>query len=252
MIIDTHGHYGYDYTFHCEFTLESHLTKHETHGCDVTILQPGETHRLEDARKEHDDIALACREHPGTFYGMANPAPHLQGTQYEDEIKRCVEELGFVGIKLNTVAGATAPGSKDGMKVFAQAALHGIPVMVHTGDGPLSHPCSLVPVARKFDTVKIIMAHAGGKSLGCEVPLVMETCANLYVETSGGSPQAVRQACRREQGRRAMFGCDHAGRYRQEYAKIAELKLNDEVRERVLGGTATEVFGLRAQDHRRQ
>ncbi|MBN1671135.1 MAG: amidohydrolase family protein [Kiritimatiellae bacterium] len=244
MIIDAHGHYGYDYVFHCEFTLESHLKKMEKHGVNITILQPGETHYLEDAKREHDAIFRAVKEHPGRFYGMANPAPHLRDADYNDEIKRCVQELGFVGIKLNTCASATGPGSKDGRRVFEQAAAHNIPVMVHTGAGPFAHPCMLAGVARQYPAVKIVMAHAGGNTHGCEVPLVMDLCPNVYVESSGGAAETLRQACRRDEGRRVMFGCDHAGRFESERAKIVGFKLGDAVTQRVLGQTAKDVFAL--------
>src|SRR5690606_29169109 len=112
--------------------------------------------------------------YPGQFYGMANPNPHLADDLYEEEVRRCVEELGFIGIKMHTAAHAVQPTSKDGRKVFALAKKFGVPVMVHTGSGiPFANPSNLLSVAEEFGEVKIVIAHCGMMVMAGETAMVL-------------------------------------------------------------------------------
>lgn len=42
----------------------------------------------------------------GLFYGMASINPHFKDEEVYDELKRCVKELGFVGVKITPIAHA--------------------------------------------------------------------------------------------------------------------------------------------------
>ena len=122
MIVDVHAHLGADCVFDEVFTKEELLKKHREHGIDVSIVQPGTCHDLESIRRQHDDIAELASAYPGQFYGMANPNPHLPDAVYEAELRRCVEELHFVGVKIHTFAHAVHPNGRDGRKVSSWLA----------------------------------------------------------------------------------------------------------------------------------
>jgi hypothetical protein len=126
------------------------------------MVQPAPCHDIDSVKFQHDAIAAIVREYPGHFFGMANPRPHLPGTLYKDEIARCIEELGFVGIKINTIACGVNPNSKAGRKWFDAARKYAVPIMVHTGAGiPFASPANLVTLAEEYDEVNIVLAHAG-------------------------------------------------------------------------------------------
>jgi len=149
MIVDTHVHLGYDYTFDEDFTLDELIHKMDEYAVDMQIVQPGTCHDLESVKKQHNDIAALCREYPGRFYGMANPSPHLETGSYNGEIARCIEGLGFIAIKLHPFAHGVNPGSKSGRKAFNAAKKYSVPLMVHTGSGlPFAGPVNLVSLAR--------------------------------------------------------------------------------------------------------
>lgn len=244
MIIDVHCHLGWDYTFEENFPKE--LLVDKLGMVDIQIVQPGTTHTLQDAREQHDAIAALCAEYPGRFFGMAAPNPHLPGSQYEDEIKRCVEELGFTGIKLHAFAAAVSPNSAAGHKVFDQARKHGIPVMVHTGTGlPFAGPVALIRAAGEYPDVDIIMAHCGFMMLADEAEAALAARPNIYGDSSWTGGYLLRDWIRRY-GHRFMLASDHAQNLGTELAKIRTFGFTDLEQESILAATALKVFHLLA------
>lgn len=245
MIIDVHCHLGYDYTFDEEFPLVQLLYKKDFLGVDVQIVQPGVTHDLEGAVEQHNAIDALCKAHPGHFFGMANPNPHLSGTKYEDEIARCVEELGFVGVKLHTYAAAVHPGSAAGRRVFDAARKYGIPVMVHTGSGmPFASPTNLIDVAKDYPDVKVVMAHCGMSMLTDEAGQAFAACPNIYGDTSWTKGYLIRRWVRKF-GPRVMLASDLAENTGTELAKIRTYGFTPEEQRAVFETTALEVYRLR-------
>lgn len=245
MIVDVHCHMGWDFTFEEAFPKDLLIRKMAEHNIDVQIVQPGTTHSLEEGRKQHDAIAELCREYPGRFYGMANPDPHLTGTAYRDEIARCVEELGFIAIKLHTYASAVHPNSEKGRKVFDCAREFGLPVMVHTGSGlPFAAPVNLINVARDYPDVKIIMAHCGTMLLADEAAAAFSSCPNIYGDTSWTAGYLLRNWVR-TYGNRIMFASDLAENAATELEKVRTWGFTQEEQEYILGATASEVFKLK-------
>jgi uncharacterized protein len=244
MIIDVHTHMGWDFTFEKEFRRELLIDKMDNHGVDLQIVQPGTTHDAENAKLQHDNIAKLCKEYPGRFLGMANPNPHLGGLAYEDEIARCVEELGFVAIKLHTLATAVRPDSMAGRKVFEAARKHGIPVMVHTGTGlPFAAPVNLIPVAKEYPDVDIIMAHLGTMLLADEANTALAAYSNIYGDTSWTAGHYLLNWTR-AYGPRLMFASDLGENLETELAKIRTYSFTETERRSILETTALKVFKL--------
>ena len=81
--------------------------------------------------------------------------------RYHREIERCVRELGFVGIKLDTFGHAVNPLSQDGQTVFEAAREFNVPVLVRGTGIPFGLPSILLARAREFGDVKIVIGHSG-------------------------------------------------------------------------------------------
>jgi predicted TIM-barrel fold metal-dependent hydrolase len=249
MIVDAHAHLGWDQVFDEDFTLEEQLQKHEEFGIQTTILQPASCHGIETVREQHDRIAAVAARHPGRFYGMANPNPHLSDSVYEAEVRRCVEKLGFVGLKLHTFAHAVHPGSRDGRKVFGLARELGVPVMVHTGAGiPFANPTNLIAVARDFPEVDIVMAHCGMMIMAGETAIAMEACPNLYADITWTAGFNLRHWARDFGANRFLFGTDHADNTGTELAKVRTCGLSAEEQEWVLHRSAMAVYHFQLGD----
>jgi predicted TIM-barrel fold metal-dependent hydrolase len=244
VIIDTHVHLGYDYTFDEDFTKKELLQKMGEYQVNVQIVQPGTCHDLETVKRQHDDIAALCREHPGHFYGMANPSPHLETGRYYDEISRCIEDLGFIAVKLHPFAHGVNPNLKSGRMVFEAARKYSIPLMIHTGSGlPFAGPVNLVSLAKEYSDVTIVMAHCGQIILANEAAAAFESGSNVYGDTSW-TPGFLIKNWSRVFGSRFMFGSDHADNTGTELAKIRTVGLTTEEQRAILETTARMVFNL--------
>ncbi|MEM2841947.1 MAG: amidohydrolase family protein [Thermoproteota archaeon] len=245
IVVDAHSHLGFDYVFEEDFTTEKMLKKMERGDIAVSIVQPGTVFDLEGVIKQHNDIADLSTRMRGRIFGMANPNPHLSFEDYHGELERCVNTLGFVGVKLHPLAHAVNPSSLDGRKVFQTALDLGIPVMVHTGvGGPWALPSALIPIATEFPQLKIILAHSGSAMFSNEAAIAARLCPNIYLETSWLPSITIHSLCKTLGADRLMFGSDHAENAETELAKYRTMGLSEEDLEWCLGNTALKVFGI--------
>jgi len=247
MIIDSHAHLGHDYVFDDEVNEEHLLESYKKYGVDGAIVQPFICRPyIADTVKIHNRIFDLCNKYPGKFWGMASINPHFIPEEYEEEARRCILKLGFVGIKLTPIAHAVHPGTKDGMHVFQVAKKLNVPVMVHTGAGlPFADPVSLLPVAEKFKDVKIILAHAGTDLMAQQALYLAMKFENVYIEPSWLSILNIRKMLKVLGASRIMFSSDHVINVPVELAKYRTLINESKELEQVLSGTAIKVFNLK-------
>lgn len=246
MIIDAHLHLGNDRVFDEKTTEEEIIKTIDNHGIDEAIVQPMvDTPSIDVARNCHDRIARMAEDNPGRIFGMVSLNPHLKEEEFEKEIDRCIKELEFVGIKLNPLAHACNPLSKDGMRLFEKARELEVPVMVHTGAGiPFSLPAMVIPIAKKFLDLKIILAHGGNNITAGEALVVAEQCDNVFLEPSWVAIHIVCKFIKSLGASRIMFGSDMLENCPVELAKYRNMRLSREELEQCLWKTAKEVFNL--------
>jgi hypothetical protein len=245
VVVDVHAHLGTDQVFEHEFTRAALLRGQAENGVDLTLVQPASVVDLAAARAQHDAIAALAAEEPGRFLGMACPPARADEAGYFEEVRRCVEELGYVGLKLHTLAHAVSPGSAAGRRAFEAARALGVPLMIHTGSGiPWAAPALIAPVAREFPDVRVVMAHAGMMVLALEALAVAQLCPNVWVETSWTGGPHVRRFVRTLGPDRVLFGSDHGDNVATELTKHRTIGLTDAELEWVLGRTAVEVYRL--------
>ncbi len=247
MIIDAHAHLGYDYVFDEEASEDGLIQSYNKYKIDGAIVQPFINRPyIQDTRDIHDRIYEFGKKYNGRIWGMASINPHFTPEDYESEAERCIQKLGFVGIKLTPIAHAIHPSSKDGLHVFEVARSLKVPVMVHTGAGaPFSDPVSLLKALGAFKDVKVILAHGGSDSFFQQALYIASNFENVYVEPSWLSIINLRKLIDTIGVTRVMFSSDHAINVPVELAKYRTL-IEDEVKlERILSGTAMEVFNLR-------
>ncbi|RAV00135.1 amidohydrolase family protein [Paenibacillus sp. YN15] len=246
MIIDVHAHLGHDVVFDEEATEEELVAAQREYGVAASIVQPfvGRPY-LSDTVNIHDRIHRLCLAHPGHFFGMASINPHFRPEDYEKEATRCVKELGFVGFKITPIAHAANPCSQDGLHVFETATALNTPVMVHTGNGtPFSDPIMVLEAAQTFRQIPIVLAHAGTDLLFAQALHLARSFDHVYLDTSWLSILNVRKALKSIGPGKMMFASDHAVNIPVELAKYRTLLEEGPELERVLGGTAREVFGI--------
>lgn len=87
------------------------------------------------ARRINDELAEAIKAHPSRFVGFATIAygdPHSAA----DEAERCVSQLGFKGVKINSHLAGQYLDHKKYWPLWERIEKLGVPVMLHPKDPP--------------------------------------------------------------------------------------------------------------------
>lgn len=243
-IIDTHAHLGPCRVFGLNVTEEDLLRTMDKNNVEAAIVQPFPG--APDAKAIHDDITTLAKRYPQRIFGLASLNPHMDKKEYVAEMRRCIEELGFVGIKLHTIGHALFPLSEDGETVFKTAEDLGVPVMVHTGPGtPLALPALTIPKAKEHLNLSIILAHAGFAIYTAEAYVAAKECFNIYLETSWCISDDIKWLVNTLGADRIMFGSDSLTNVPVELAKFKAIGLKEEDLAKCLSGTAEAVFNLK-------
>jgi predicted TIM-barrel fold metal-dependent hydrolase len=242
-IVDAHSHLGTCRVFDADQPPELLLAAIERHGLAASIVQPFPG--APDPRAVHDEIARLAADHVGRIFGLASVTPHQPPDAYRAEVRRCVEQLGFVGVKCHAIGHAINPRSRDARLVFETAAELGVPVMVHTGHGvPFAEPAAWIPLARAFPDTTVVLAHAGAPGYTGIAVVAAEVCPNIVLETSWTAPHDLRRAIATLGAERVLFGSDLHFNAGLELAKYRWLELPDADLALCLGGNAVRVFRL--------
>jgi predicted TIM-barrel fold metal-dependent hydrolase len=144
-----------------------------------------------DQCREANDDALAMRDaEPDVFIPFCYVNPMYPAAAV-DEIARCVDGEGMVGVKLWVARRATDPGLDP---ILEASASMGVPVLQHawektTGNLPgESNADDVADLGRRHPGASIIMAHMNGVGLrGLET---VADVPNVLVDTSGGDPES--------------------------------------------------------------
>jgi uncharacterized protein len=243
-IVDTHGHLGPSPTGVGTETGEAAvLGAMAAQGVSVTLVMPQSLQK--DERAAHDRVHGFALAQPGRIYGMASISPLWEDEAYYAEARRCVRELGFKALKLHPGSYNTSPLLPRAEKCFRAAAELGVPLIVHTGTGaPPSLPSLIIPRAREFPDVTVVLAHAG-YAVYCEEALVAAlVCPNIVLEPSWCQYYNAARMTREIGSERMVMGSDHPANLAVELAKWRATGLSESDLANCLGATARRVFKL--------
>ena len=120
------------------------------------------------------------------FFASIDP---LQ-TGYMDELEKCHQQLGAVGVKLAPLYQNVHPQDKRYYEIYRYCQQHGLPILFHTGTSfvsgtPLeySRPVHFDAVAVDFPDLCMVLAHLGHPWEG-ETISVIRRHANVYADVS--------------------------------------------------------------------
>jgi len=247
FIVDAHAHIGDCRVFDLFVTPAELINSMDQCGVHAAIVMPFPGAR--DVKRIHDEIAELGQKYPGRIFGMVNMNPHCPPENYFAEACRCIKQLGFVGLKLHTIGHAVNPISQDARVVFQTARELSVPVMVHTGPGiPFALPTLLLPIAKEFFDVKIVVAHAGFILFTSEAYILANECRNVYLETSWLFPDDIRWLVSAVSAKRVMMGSDLPRNLQPTLQIIESANLTEDEKRWILGQTAIEVFGLKVKE----
>jgi hypothetical protein len=247
VIIDAHTHlYSHIYVFKGLSTAEFvalmdrlHITK------AVTFTVEG---FFEDGSKWNDYIAQEVAKHPDRLIGYGTVHPWY-GDEALREMERCARELKLCGFKFHPWLQGFPANSEMCLTLIQKAAQLRLPVIFHTGTPPYTEPLQVANLAREVPEAQIILGHMGLADLWGEAIHAAKRHDNLWLETSGAPPLAVRKAVERLGAERILFGTDMpfggvetAAHYLQ---GILSLDLPEADRRLILGENAARLHHLK-------
>ncbi len=242
-VINAHAHIGDSRIWDVELSEAELMASMDGNGVDVSLVMPSAGCR--DAARIHDRIAALGDANPGRIRGIVHLNPHTDRPVLEREARRCVEDLGFVGIKIHPLGYGVDPRSRDAEAVFEVARDLSIAVMIHTGSGlPWGLPAVWIPLAQRFPDVSVVLAHAGMGVFTAEAHLAASLCPNIYLETSWVKPGELLWLVRELGPERVMFAADLVSNMAVELFKYRSVGLTDDELGLCLSGTARAAFRL--------
>jgi predicted TIM-barrel fold metal-dependent hydrolase len=225
-------------------TLDSVLREADSLGIGRLVVAPARpvAYALEPANE-----ALAERAQEEERISVVGRIDPWNGDRAVEEAKRCVDELGCVGLFLHPAEEACpivrcAP-------IFAFESERNLPVVVATGFFGLSEPLQVGAVASRFPKVPIVMTNGGQVNISglsmIDARMALANNPNLYVMTNGEYRQDFIESLAAHLPERTIW-CSMAPWFDQrfELERIRSAYMPSAVRRRIEGENALHLFGI--------
>jgi uncharacterized protein len=220
----------------------------------LTWLQPAYFPNVDAGNAQ---VYAATQQYPDRILGFGWVDPHFGLAAAKDQIKRCVDEYDFYGVKLNG-AQNNFPIDSENMAIplIEEIVKTGKILAFHIGTDAYenTHPFRLAKIARRFPESPILAVHMGGVAfhdLSAACIEAAQECPNITLIGSGVRAVNILKAIKILGADRVCFGSDTPfAMMHVELAMYAAL-LRDEVnpadQELVLGGNLAKLFGIGAE-----
>lgn len=234
---------------------------------DYGVIQPppGNTvwrDGMRGGREGIRDYMAYCTEliqrYPDRLIGNFTYNPRFGVENGVKELEFHVKEYGYKMMKLHTNIHAYRPDrALDWVRpAVKKCAELGIPVMMHTGDGPYSIPTQFYPLIKEFRDVNFIIAHFGVQTGGVylfEVFWMVMDNPNVYVESGWCLQSRIVEFASQMPKERMLLGTDsppnEPGMWIRELEVLCGdppqgMNLSEEDLEGFLGNNAAKLLGL--------
>jgi predicted TIM-barrel fold metal-dependent hydrolase len=214
-----------------------------------SLLSPRHPTDPEEFRRCNDWAAEAAKRYPGRIlcYCYVNPGYIKEAC---DEVSRCVEKMGFIGVKLYNDYVATEPVVWPLVERVIQL---GVPILHHAG-----HCYSLIPpqprisdggtfaeLAKRYPEAMIICAHIAGGGDWEWTAKSLRNAPSVCIDTSGSviDEGTVEMAVKIMGADRVLFGCDMS--MTASVGRIRSAVLSDADRAKILSGNMQRILARR-------
>lgn len=252
MIIDADAHIS-PTPEEGSITIDELLRRMDHAGVDksLTWLQPP---YMRDIRDGNRYVYEAMHSHPDRILGVGWADPHLGIDPMRDEIRRCVEEYGFFGVKLNGAQNSyyiddlqlSLPLVEEIAKFETVLAFH-----IGTDAYEQTHPFRLAKIARRFPETPILMVHMGGVGFHDLSNAAIETAEahpNITLIGSAVRSNPILKAIKQLGASRVCFGSDTPFEFMHvelaKYRALLDGEITPEDMALVMGGNIVRLFGL--------
>ncbi len=210
----------------------------------LTWLQPPYLRQLDESNAY---VHESARAHQGRILPFGWADPNLGVPRALDMARRCIEEYGFYGVKLNGAQNSFYVDDPAlSMPLIEYIAGTGALIAFHIGTDAYeaTHPFRLAKIARAFPALHILAVHMGGVAhadLSNAMIECAQECPNITLIGSAVRTHAILKAIRTLGAARVCFGSDTP--FEPMHVELARYRaLLDDVapetdRALVLGGT---------------
>lgn len=224
----------------------------------ATVWQNGMAGGREGVRNYMAYCTHLVQTYPDRFIGNFTYNPRFGPDEGIAELEFHVKEYGYKMMKLHSNMHAYRPDrALDWVRpAVKKCADLGIPVMMHTGDGPYSIPTQFYPLIKEFRDVDFIIAHFGVQTGGVysfEAFWMVMDNPNVYVESGWCLQSRLVEFASQMPKDRMMLGTDSPPNEPGVWIHMLEILMNnypqgmnlsEEDLEGFLGNNAAKLLGL--------
>jgi predicted TIM-barrel fold metal-dependent hydrolase len=196
----------------------------------------------------------AVKAHPDRLLGFGWADPRLGVEKAKDAVRKCADEYGFFGVKLNGAQNEFFVDDPEiAMPVVEEIAGTGKLIAFHCGVDAhdRTHPTRIAKIAERFAEMQILCVHMGGVGhpdmSGAAIELARQH-SNVTLIGSEVSSVAVLNAVKSLGAERVCFGSDAPFGLMHVCVACYNALLDGEVtkreKARIMGGNILELFGL--------
>jgi len=209
MIFDCHTHWGDCFTQRDGTDPARWLETLDRNGVTRAFVLPF-AGLLHDGKiqQDNDTVAAACKASRGRMIPFCTV-----NTWYRDdavnELQRCLQVLGFRGIKFHPWLQGAPITSVIMDEVCELACAHDAPILFHDGTPPFSLPSQVAILAKRHPRVRMILGHCGLLEHWREAICAMNAAPNLWGCLCSPHPAALKEIIRRCDNQRLVWGSDY-------------------------------------------
>jgi len=214
-----------------------------------STLTPRRPATAEGFRQCNQWTAEGMRRFPGRVLGYCYVNPGY-GREALEDIRRCVEDRGFMGIKLYNEYTCTEPVV---FPIVELAIELGVPILHHAGHSHyfvenqprMSDGGHLAELARRYPEARLICAHISGGGDWEWTVKAARHAPNVMLDTSGSVTDegTVEMAVSVVGADRVVFGCDMS--MTAGVGKIRGANLSTQDKQKILSGNMKRLLGRR-------
>ena len=200
-------------------------------------------------------IFEGVKKYPDRLHGFGWANPHLGVEKSKETIRRCIDEYGFHGVKLNGAQDFYyIDDPKMSLPLIDEIAKRGKLVAFHCGSDFFeeTHPFRIGKIAKMYPETTFIMIHMGGASIPDLGDAAIEIAAenpNIMLIGSAIASRKLEKAVRVLGADRLMFGSDHPFQFMHvelaRYKALFKGVISDEDFEKIMSGNVVKLLGLK-------
>lgn len=200
-------------------------------------------------------VYRAAQKYPDRILGFGWADPHFGLEAARDQVRRCVEEYGFYGVKLNGAQNWFYIDSEDmALPLIEEIVKAGVILAFHIGADAYeaTHPHRLAKIVRRFPEAQILCVHMGGVAfhdLSNAAIEAAQECPNLTLIGSAVRAVNILKAVKTLGAERVCFGSDTPFALMHVELAMYDALLRDEVTEAekalILGRNIARLFGIK-------